>query len=124
VNLVQPQVEIRKIVTIVIYRLAHGTSATHMTDLFNLKGSTVKKYVDIVCDALCDKNKLFNNYISIPFGHLQKKIINRFHDLTGLPNICGAINSTHIPFTSFSNKRVALTTSDFFNRKKFHSVVM
>jgi hypothetical protein len=31
--------------------------------------------MDIVCNALCDKNKLFNNYISIPFGHcLQKKL--------------------------------------------------
>ncbi len=87
--------------------MAHGISVTHMIDLFDLEGSTIRKYVDIVCDALCDKNKLFNNYISIPFGqHLQKIIINRFHDLTVLPNICGAIDGTHIPFTSFSNKRV------------------
>ncbi len=56
-----------------LYRLAHKTSATHIIDLFNLEGSTIRKYVDIVCDSLCDKNKLFNNYISIPFGdHLQK----------------------------------------------------
>ncbi len=47
-----------------IYRLAHGTSATHMTNLFNLEGLTIRKYVDIVCDALYDKNKLFNNYKS------------------------------------------------------------
>ncbi len=43
VNLVQPQVEIRKNVAIVIYRLAHGTSATHMADQFNVR--VIRKYV-------------------------------------------------------------------------------
>jgi hypothetical protein len=53
-----------------------------------------------------------------------KTIINRFYDLTCLSNICGAIDSTHIPFTSFSNKRATLATNDCFNRKKIHSIVM
>ncbi len=66
VNLVQPQVKIRKIVAIVIYRLTHGTSATHMADWFNVIASTIRKYVHIMCDALCDKNKLFSKYINIP----------------------------------------------------------
>jgi hypothetical protein len=52
----------------VIYGLADGTSATHMADWFNVGASTIKKYVDIVCDALCDKNKMFNKYVSIPVG--------------------------------------------------------
>jgi hypothetical protein len=96
VNLVQPQVEIRKIVAIGIYRLAHGTSGTHMANRFNVRASTIRKYVDVVCDAICDKNKLFSKYINIPSsGHLQK-IIDCFHDLIGLPNICGAIDGTHI----------------------------
>jgi hypothetical protein len=43
-----------------------------------------------------------------------KTIINRFHDLTSLFNLCGAIHNTHIPFTSFSNKSVTLVTSDCF----------
>jgi len=34
--------------------LAHGTSATHMVDWFNVATSTIRKYVDIVFDALCD----------------------------------------------------------------------
>ncbi len=66
VNLVRPQVKKVKIVTIVIYRLAHGTSATHKADQFNVGASTIRKYVDIVCDTLCDKNKLFSKYINIP----------------------------------------------------------
>ncbi len=43
VSLVQPQVEIRKDVAIVIYRLAHETSATHMADQFNVR--VIRKYV-------------------------------------------------------------------------------
>ncbi len=66
VNLVQPQVVTIKIVAIVIYRLAHGTNATHMANQFNVGASTIRKYVDIVCDTLCDKNTLFNKYINIP----------------------------------------------------------
>jgi len=57
----------------VIYRLAHGSSAAHMANQFNVKASIVRKYEDIVCDALCDKNKLFSKYISIPSSdYLQK----------------------------------------------------
>jgi hypothetical protein len=47
-----------------------------------------------------------------------KKLINRFHDLIGLPNICGAMDGIHISFTSFPNKKVTFATSEFFNRKK------
>jgi hypothetical protein len=77
VSLVRPQVEIKKIVTTVIYRLADGTSATHMADWFNwfnVEASTMKKYVDIVCDALCDKNKMLNKYVSIPSGDRLQKL--------------------------------------------------
>ncbi len=35
VNLVRPQVKVKKVVTIVIYRLADGTSVTHTADWVN-----------------------------------------------------------------------------------------
>ncbi len=75
--------------------------------------------MDIVCDALCDKNNLFNKYISIPSSdHLQKNIDN-FHDLIDMFNICGAIDGTHIPLASFPHKRVTLVANDFLIRKNF-----
>jgi Zn-dependent M32 family carboxypeptidase len=43
VNLVLSQVKIRKIVTIVIYRLVHGTNATHMANQFNVRGINCKE---------------------------------------------------------------------------------
>jgi hypothetical protein len=41
-----------------------------------------------------------------------------------LPNICGAIDGTHIPLADHPNRRVTLAASDFFNKKKFHSIVL
>ncbi len=74
-NPIKPQLEIRKIVAIVIYWFVHGFSATHMVDRFNVGGSTIKKYVDIVCDVLTDKDKLFSKYINIPSCQHLKDII-------------------------------------------------
>jgi hypothetical protein len=86
--------------------------------MVNVATSTIRKYVDIMFDALCDQNKLLSNYISIPFDDCLEKVIDYFHDLIGLFNICGAIHYTHIPLASFPNKKMTLATSDFFNNKK------
>ncbi len=64
-NLIRPQLKIRKIVAIVIYRLAHAFNVTHMVVRFNVGASTIRKYVDIVYDVLIDKEKLFSKYKSI-----------------------------------------------------------
>ncbi len=86
--------------------------------------STIRKHVDIECYVLCDKNKLFNKHISIPSSDHLQKIINHFHDLASLLNICGAIDGTRISLTSLPHKRVTCVASDFFNTKKIHSIVM
>jgi len=52
-------------VAIVIYRFAHGFSARYVFNQFNVDASIIRKYVDIVCDVLIDKNNLFNIYINI-----------------------------------------------------------
>ncbi len=52
----RPQSKIKKIVATVLYRFVHEHSATHMVDCFNVGGSTILKYVNIVCDV-------FNNTI-------------------------------------------------------------
>ena len=87
--------EIRKIVACVIYRFAHGHSPEHMADRFKIGASTIRKYVDIVCDILTNKDKLFSHCISTPSEARLHGIILDFKELTGLPNICGAIDGTH-----------------------------
>jgi hypothetical protein len=58
------QLAIRKIVVVVLYRFVHGFNLKHMSDRFDINAPTIHKYVDIVCD----KGKLFDKYISTPFG--------------------------------------------------------
>ena len=90
----------------VIYRLAHEHSPEHIADSFKVGASTIRKYVEIVCDILTDREKLFSHYIVIPSGDHLHRIINDFEELTGLLNICGAIDGTHIPLAERPSKRI------------------
>jgi hypothetical protein len=122
---VRPQLEVRKIVAIVLYKFAHGLSQKHIvlykfahglsqkhivlykfahglsqkhiSNRFDVGASIVCYYVDIVCDVLCNKDKLFDKYIKNPIRDGLLHIVQQFEDLTSLPNICGAIDGTQIP---------------------------
>ena len=124
VNQVRPQLEIKKIVAFLIYRLAHGHSLNHMADRFKVGASTIRKYVDIVCDILTNREKLFSHYIAISSGDRLHRIINDFEKLTNLLNICGAIDGTYILLVERPSKRIILAESDFYYRKKFHSIIL
>jgi len=86
--------------------------------------STIKKYVDIVCSVLIDKDNLFGKYTTILLGQHLKDIIVHFENLIGIPNICGTIDGIHIPLVDLPNKKITLVIGDFFNRKKFHNIVL
>ncbi len=90
-----------------------------MVDQFNRGVSTIRKYVNLVCDVLIDKDKLFNKYINIFLGQRLKDIILCFEKFIGVPNICEAIDGTHIPLVDLLSKRVTLAIGDFFNRKSY-----
>jgi hypothetical protein len=62
-NPMRSQLEIKKIVIVVLYKFVHGFSLKHMSDRFDINAPIIHKYVDIVCDVLCDKGKLFDKYI-------------------------------------------------------------
>jgi len=124
VNQVRPQIEIRKIVACVIYRFIHDHSVEYMADRFKIGASTIRKYIDIVFDILMDEDKLFSKYISIPSRDPLCGIISDFESLMRLPNICRTINGTHIPLAENPSRKVTLAASNFFNRKKFHSIVL
>jgi hypothetical protein len=127
-NPIRSQLETKKIVAIVIYQFAHGFSATHMDlvlmDRLNVSASIIRKYVDIVYDVLIDKDKLFSKYISIPSSQHLNNIITHFENLTCIPKVCGALDRTHILLADLPSKKVTLVISDFFDRKKFHNIVL
>ena len=64
----------------------------------------------------------FNSFILQ--GDRLQNIIESFRDITGLPNIAGAIDGTHIPLSTRSNRRYTPMPSDFFNRNFFYSIVL
>ncbi len=70
------------------------------------------------------KTNCLTSIFSIPSNDHLQKIINHFHDLISLSNICKAIHGIHIPLASFPNKRVTIATSDFFNKEKNYNIVM
>jgi hypothetical protein len=49
----------------------------------------------LICHALAHKDILLKTYISLPSGARLANIIASFHNITGLPNMCGAIDGTH-----------------------------
>jgi hypothetical protein len=102
----------------------HGLNSKHISNKFDVNASIVCKYVDIVCDVLCNKNKLFDKYTkTLTEDHLLH-IIQQFEDLTSLPNICGAIDGTHIPLGERPNRKYTIIVVDYYNQKKFHNIVL
>jgi hypothetical protein len=120
---VRPQLEVREIIAIVLYKFAHGLNLKHMSNGFDVGAPTVCKYVDIMCDVFCNKDIFFDKYIKISIGDHLLHIIQQFEDLIGLPNICSAIDGTRIPLVERSNKRY-IAIVDYYNRKGFHNIVL
>ena len=96
-----------------------------MNDLYGCGVSTIHKYTDIIYRVLSSWDRgLFTTYIHTPTKDRLYDIMERFRNSTGLPNICGAIDGTHIPLARRLSSDLTSMASDFFNRKKFHSVVL
>lgn len=124
INQVWPQLEIRKIVELVVYKFAHGISHDHITKCFKSGGPTTRKYTYIVCDILINRQKLFRQCINILNGAQLENIISNFKALAELPNVTNAIDGTHIPLADHPNHRITLVVGDFFNMKKIHLIVL
>ena len=96
-----------------------------MHNLYGCGESTIRKYTMIVCWALGTREGgLFFQFIHTSQGDHLQNIIESFRDITGLPNIGGAIDGTHISLSMRPSKQYIPMPSDFFNRKKFHSIVL
>ena len=96
-----------------------------MHNLYGCGESTIRKYTMIVCRVLGPgENGIFFQFIYTPQGDRLQNIIESFRNITGLPNIVGAIDGTHIPLSTRPNRRYTPMPSHFFNRKKFHSIVL
>jgi hypothetical protein len=57
---VQALLEPRKVIGLVLYRFAHGVNGNIIANRFNVGAFTMRKYVDILVNALICKDKLFS----------------------------------------------------------------
>ncbi|KAL5705825.1 hypothetical protein ACHQM5_024242 [Ranunculus cassubicifolius] len=78
----------------VLSRLAHGYSAKTLAAKYSLEPYVVAKITNVVTRILA--TKLYPEFVKIPVGHRLLQIIHAFKDITGLPNMCGAIDGSPI----------------------------
>ncbi|KAL3688039.1 hypothetical protein R1sor_014348 [Riccia sorocarpa] len=81
-------------VAMVLYRLSSGHNLRRIAAEYKVESATVTKYTDLVTKALA--TKLYSKYVKIPSGEVLVGIISAFKELTGLQNMCGAIDGSHI----------------------------
>jgi hypothetical protein len=77
-----------------------------------------------VCDVLFNVDKLFSIYVHTPIGDWLRNLFERFGDIIGLPQICGVIDCAHIRLSAKPSKQVTSLITNFYNKKRFHNVVV
>jgi hypothetical protein len=113
---------VEKAVAFVLFRLAHGVSLKIVGSLYGVGESTVIKYTKAVVEALSNRNQLLGRHIIMPTGATLTKIIADFKATTGLDNMCGAIDGSHIKI--HRKPRAALVPDEYWCRHDFHSVLL
>jgi len=115
-------IEVKRALAITLKKLAFGYSNAHIANLYGTGSSTVWEYTLLITEVLLNKEKLLSQFISIPSGPRLAKIIRKFKTLTGIFQMCGTIDGTHI---RLANKpKLALVPADYWNRHDHHNVLL
>lgn len=110
------QINPEKSLLITLWVLATPDSYRSVGDRFNVGKSTVFVCLNKVINAILEK--LSSKVIKWPSQQEYQSIAQRFNRY-GLPNVIGAIDGCHIPI-----KKPSEHSEDYFNRKKFYSMVL
>lgn len=103
-------IPVRQRVAVCIYRLATGDPLRKVSALFGLGISTCHKLVLEVCAAI--KTVLMPKFIQWPDQERLKEIKAEFGSISGIPDVGGAIYTTHISIIAPKTNPEA-----YFNRK-------
>ncbi|MCO5597746.1 hypothetical protein L7F22_051827 [Adiantum nelumboides] len=117
---VRDPIEPERALSCTLLCLAHNESTFHIANTFGIGESTVRKYCNIIVELLV--TKLRPHYISIPSGEKLHNIIADFQTLTLLPNVCGAIDGSHIKLAKKPN--MEHIPAQYWCRHHFHSVLL
>ncbi|KAI4295625.1 hypothetical protein L6164_035650 [Bauhinia variegata] len=86
----------------VLSRLAHGLSAKTLATRYSLEPYLVSKITNMVTRLLA--TKLYPEFIKIPVSRRRLvETTQAFEELTSLPNMCGAIDTSPVKLHSFPN---------------------
>ena len=88
-------VPVQKAVAMILHK-PHAGINRNIGNMFGVGKTSILKYLMLTCNALADKDILYPQFIAIPTSKRLKYIIRGFHRITKLPQICGAIDGSHV----------------------------
>ena len=104
-------------VAIALWRLATNIEYRTLSHIFACGRSTVCEIVHEVCQAIV--HFLMTEYIRIPLGRRVQQVIDGFRDVSGFPQVGGAVDGCHIPIKAPNEY-----PEDYYNRKGWHSIIL
>lgn len=118
---VRPPLEAKKFLSFFLHRLAHGTSTHMLSQLYRVGESTIRKYCHmLVANLIC--THLLPKCIQIPTEERLIEIASDFQTLTLLPNVCGAIDGTHIKL--YQKPKDVDYPAQYMCRHHFYSILL
>ncbi|KAL4302724.1 hypothetical protein GQ457_10G017230 [Hibiscus cannabinus] len=109
-TMLRDAIPVRQRVAVCIWRLATGEPLRMVSKRFGLGISTCHKLVLEVCTAI--KTVLMPKFVQWPDDTKMKQIKDEFESITGIPNVGGAIYTTHLPIIAPKANATA-----YFNKK-------
>ncbi|KAE8691383.1 hypothetical protein F3Y22_tig00110890pilonHSYRG01182 [Hibiscus syriacus] len=109
-TMLRDAIPVRQRVAVCIWRLATGEPLRMVSKRFGLGISTCHKLVLEVCTAI--RTVLLPKFVQWPDDNKLKKIKDEFESATGIPNVGGAIYTTHLPIIAPKANAAA-----YFNKK-------
>ncbi|XP_047324565.1 protein ANTAGONIST OF LIKE HETEROCHROMATIN PROTEIN 1-like [Impatiens glandulifera] len=103
-------IPVRQRVAVCIWRLATGEPLRLVSKRFGLGISTCHKLVLEVCSAI--KTVLMPKFLQWPDENKLNEIRSEFESISGIPNVCGSIYTTHIPIIA-----PKISVAAYFNKR-------
>lgn len=117
---VREPVDLEKALSFFLHRLGHGTSTQLLSQLYGVGESTVRKYCHLLVRVIC--KHMLPTHIQSPSHRRLEEIISDFQTLTLMPNVCGALDGTHIKL--HYKPRDAQLASQYMCRHRFYSILL
>ncbi|XP_002975150.2 protein ANTAGONIST OF LIKE HETEROCHROMATIN PROTEIN 1 [Selaginella moellendorffii] len=109
-TMLRQAIPVRQRVAVCIWRLATGEPLRLVSKRFGLGISTCHKLVLEVCAAINDV--LLSKYVQWPTEERLQAVMEEFEAISGIPNLVGAMYTTHIPIIA-----PKMNVAAYFNKR-------